>query len=548
MRHRSSDGRHRCATALIPFALLPVLVAAPAGTAPAAEKVAVVAVGNTFINLNPLTHIVSTMRVTNNLLFDGLTRFDDDSYQPKPDLAESWTVSRDGLEYVFKLRRGVVFHDGSPLTAHDVKWSWEVICHQDNPRIADLYVDHYVQIKGCREFHEGQASAVDGIQVVDDHTLRVRLNEPYAPFLVSTAVTGVLPRARYGTIPVKALMQHPLSRAPIGTGPFMYVDWKEGDRLVLKANPRYFLGRPKLDGLIIRFIPDPAARLIEFKNGTLHFAFFSPVLTDDFNVARTDPRFVAKAYVGVWNYFTAVDHTNPLFKDARVRQALTLAIDRRRILTEQWGGYGAIVNSPINPSLPAFDKKVAAAEYDLAKAKSLLTDAGWRPGKDGVVEKGGKRFAFSIVTFAGPARSMAIVYQDAWKRLGLDVAVDTVDFPTLWGVRFHPGKFEAISFLWPSGFYPDPAVGLYPFLCANSRSGYCSQEMDRLIIAGRSTSNSPERLKIYARLQELFARDAPFMWVVSPADLRLASPKLVLPERQNDFLVMKAIMEWDIKE
>jgi len=138
-------------------------MALAAGAARAVEKVAVVAVGTTFINLNPLTHIVSTMRVTNNLLFDGLTRFDDDTYQPKPDLAESWTVSKDGSEYVFKLRRGVVFHDGSPFTAHDVKWSWEVICHEDNPRIADVYVDHYVQIKGCRELHEGQAAGVDGI-------------------------------------------------------------------------------------------------------------------------------------------------------------------------------------------------------------------------------------------------------------------------------------------------------------------------------------------------------------------------------------------------
>jgi peptide/nickel transport system substrate-binding protein len=526
---------------------LTAMAAAP-GVARAAEKIAVVGVGTTFINLNPLTHIVSTMRVTNNLLFDGLTRFDDDTYQPKPDLAESWTVSKDGLEYVFKLRRGVVFHDGSPFTAHDVKWSWEVICHKDNPRIADVYVDHYVQIRGCREFHEGQAAGVDGIEVVDDYTLRVRLTEPYAAFLVSTAVTGILPRAKYGSIPVKALLQHSLSRAPIGTGPFTYVDWKEGDRLVLKANPRYFLGKPKLDGLIIRFIPDPAARLIEFKNGSLHFAFFSPVLTDDFNAAKSDPRVVARAYAGVWNYFTAVDHTNPLFKDPRVRQALTLAIDRRRILDEQWGGYGVIANSPINPSLPAFDKKVAAPAYDPVKAKGLLAEAGWRAGNDGILEKDGKRFAFSIVNFAGPSRSMAIVYQDFWKKLGMDVSVDTVDFPTLWGVRFHPGKFEAISFLWPSGFYPDPAVGLYPFLCANTRSGYCSAEGDRLIVAGRSALNPQERVRTYARLQELFARDLPFMWVVSPADLRLASPKLILPARQNDFLVMKAIMEWDLKE
>jgi peptide/nickel transport system substrate-binding protein len=541
----SLRNRTRAAVAGL-LALVAAMAGAPAGAA--AEKVAVVAVGATFINLNPLTHLVSTMRVTNNLLFDGLTRFDDDTYQPKPDLAESWTVSKDGLEYVFKLRRGVVFHDGSPFTAHDVKWSWEVICHKDNPRIADLYVDHYVQIRGCRQFHDGQAAGVDGIEVVDDHTLRVRLTEPYVPFLVSTAVTGILPRARYASIPVKALLQHPLSRAPIGTGPFMYADWKEGDRLVLKANPRYFGGKPKLDGLIIRFMPDPAARFIEFKNGNLHFAFFSPVLTDDFNAAKSDPRVVAKAYAGVWNYFAAVDHTNPLFKDARVRRALSLGIDRRRILNEQWGGYGFVPNSPINPSLPAFDKKLAPAPYDPARARALLAEAGWRAGSDGVLAKDGQRFAFAITNFAGPSRNMAIVYQDLWKKLGLDVSLDTVDFPTLWGVKFHPGKFQALSFLWPSGFYPDPAVGLYPFLCDNSRTGYCNPEMDRLIVAGRSALDPQERLRIYSRFQELFARDQPFMWVVSPADLRLASPKLILPARQNDFLVMKAILDWDLKE
>src|SRR5215471_7621958 len=460
---------HATLAALVGLAALLMLIGGSPDSACPAEKVAVVAVGNTFINLNPLTHLVSTIRVTNNLLFDGLTKFDDDTYQPKPDLAESWTVSKDGLEYIFKMRRGVVFHDGSPFTAHDVKWSWETICHKDNPRIADAYVDHYVQIRGCKEFHEGQAAGVDGIEVIDDYTLRVRLTEPYAPFLVSTAVTGILPRARYASIPVKALLQHPLSRAPIGTGPFSYVDWKEGDRLVLRANPRYFLGKPKLDGLVIRFISDPSARLIEFRNGTLHFAFFAPVLPEDFAAARADPALVAKAYTGVWNYFFAVDHTNPLFRDARVRQAINHALDRPRILKEHWGGYGTLANSPINPSLPAFDRKIPAAEFDAARARRLLAEAGWRPGSGGVLEKEGRRFEFAITSFAGPSRTMAIVYQDQLKKLGMDVKVETVDFPTLWGVRFHPGKFEALSFLWPSGFYPDPAVGLYPFLCANSR-------------------------------------------------------------------------------
>jgi peptide/nickel transport system substrate-binding protein len=520
---------------------------AGAGPAPAAEKVAVVGVGTTFINLNPLTHIVSTMRVTNNMLFDGLTRFDDATYQPKPDLAESWTVSGDGLEYVFKLRRGVVFHDGGPFTAHDVKFSWQVICHGDNLRMTDAYIDHYVQIRGCPDYRQGKAESVEGIEVVDDHTLRVRLTEPYAPFLVSTAVTGILPRAKYQAIAVKDLMRHPLSRAPIGTGPFMYADWKEGDRLVLRANPRYFRGKPKLDGVIIRFILDPAARLLEFRNGTLHFAFFAPVRTEDFEAARSDPRLAAKAYDGVWNYLFIVDHTNPLFQDVRVRQALAHAFDRAAILREVWGGHGALHQSLIDPHSFAFAKLPVPA-YDPAKARALLREAGWTPGPDGVLQKDGKRFEFSILNWPGAVKDMAVVYQDALKKIGMAARLETIDFPTIWGVRFRPGKFEALSFPWPSGFYPDPGVGLYAFLCANTRTGYCSKESETLIVKGRTTLDPKERAKIYTQLQQLWARDLPVIPIVSPADLRLASARLVLPDRQNDFLVMKSIVDWDLKE
>ena len=529
--------------------VLTAVVLALLGAAPAApaEKVAVVAVGTTFTNLNPLTHIVSTMRVNNNILFDGLTRFDDATYAPKPDLAESWTVSRDGLEYVFKLRKGVVFHDGSPFTAHDVKFSWQVICHGDNVRMTDAYVDHYVQIKGCRDYREGKASAVDGIEVVDDHTLRVRLIEPYAPFLVSTALTGILPRARYQSIPVKDLLNHPLSRGPIGTGPFMYVDWKEGDRLVLKANPRYFRGKPKLDGVIFRFILDPAARLLEFKNGTLHFAYFAPARPEDLVAVKGDPNLAAKAYAGVWNYLFIVDHTNPLFKDVRVRQALAHAFDRTAILRAMWGGEGALHQSLINPFSFAFDKLPVPA-YDPARAQALLREAGWTAGPDGILQKDGKRFEFAILNWPGAVKDMAVVYQDALKRIGMAARLDTVDFPTVWGVRFRPGKFEALSFPWPSGFYPDPGVGLYAFLCANSRTGYCSQESDALIVKGRSTLDPKERASAYGKLQQLWARDVAVIPIVSPADLRLISSKLIVPDRQNDFLVMKSIFDWDLKE
>ena len=510
-----------------------------------AEKVAIVAIGNNIVGINPL--VLGAALIT-HMLFDGLTRIDDESNEPKPSLAESWTVSPDHREYVFKLRRAVMFHDGSPVTADDVRFSLEVVCHKDNVRSLELYVRSHAQIRGCSEYREGRVDRVEGIEVLDSHTLRVRLTEPSAAFLVSAASTGVLPRARYGSIPVKAMPQHPLSRAPIGTGPFSFVEWREGDRLVLKANPHYFLGRPKLDGLVVRFIEDPATRLLEFKNGGLHFAFFAPVAPNDFAAAAGDPRLVPKAYRGIWHRFFAMDVTNPLFADARVRQALSHAFDRERILQDVWDGRGRIVNGPLDPALPEFNSRVPVPGYDPARATRLLEEAGWRPGRDGILRKDGRRFEFTLLGHSSASRRMAVIYQHYLKQIGLDAQIETVDFATFWGIRFRPGQFQAASFELPLAFSPDPSFNLGYFQCGSSRVGYCSREADALIARARSALDPGDRAKTYWRLQEVLARDLPLIWIVNPDDLQLASSRLVLPDREYEILVVRGVRRWDLRD
>jgi peptide/nickel transport system substrate-binding protein len=509
-----------------------------------AEKVAVVAIGNNILNLNPLTPTT----IITNTIFDGLTRVDDESHEPKPSLAESWTVNADQREYVFRLRRGVVFHDGSPFTADDARFSLEMVCHKDNLLAADLYFRSHAQIRGCPEYREGRVGRVEGIEVLDSHTLRVRLTEPRVAFLVSAATTGVLPLTRYGGIPAKALAQHPLSRAPIGTGPFSFVEWTEGDRLVLKANPRYFLGRPKLDGLVIRFIEDPATRFLEFKNGSLHFGFYGPVAAPDFAAAAHDPRLVPKTYRGNWHRYFAMDLTNPLFADVRVRQALSHAFDRERILQDVWDRRGRIVNGPLNPAMREFNPRIPVSEYDPTRATRLLGEAGWHAGPDGALRKDGRRFEFTLLSHGGASRRMAVVYQDYLRRIGMDARIETVDYPTFWGVRFRPGQFQAASFEMPVVLSPDPAFNLGFFQCGSSRGGYCSREGDALIAKARSTLDPDARARVYWRLQEVLARDLPFIWIVTPDELQLASSKLVLPDRPTEVLVMMGVRHWDLRD
>ena len=515
-----------------------------ARTGASADKVAVVSVGVNVASLNPLT----LHGRLSHALFDGLTTIDDPSNEPKPSLAESWTVSTDQREYVFKLRRGVVFHDGSPFTAADVRFSLEVVCHKDNVRMAEVYARSHAQILGCPQFREGQVDRVEGIDVVDSHTLRVRLSESSAAFLVSAATTAVLPRALYGSIPVKALAQHPLSRAPIGTGPFSFVEWREGDRLVLRGNPRYFLGRPKLDGLVFRFIQDPATRFLELKSGGLHFGLSGSVTAHDFAAASGDPRLVPKVYSGAWHRSFAMDHTNPLFADPRVRQALSHAFDRARILKDVWDGRGQIVNGPLSPGSPEFNARIPVPEYDPARAMRLLSEAGWHPGPDGILQKDGRRFEFSVLSHPGASRNMAIVYQDYLKRIGLDARIETVDFPTFLGVRIRPGQFQAASMEMVAGPDPDPSFQLARFQCGASLVGYCNREVDALIAKTRNTLDRGERTRIFLRLQEIFARDLPIVWIVTPHDLQLASAKLVLPDHPTETLLMMNLRHWDLRE
>ena len=186
-----------------------------------------------------------------------------------------------------------------------------------------------------------------------------------------------------------------------------------------------------------------------------------------------------------------MDVTNPLFADARVRQALSHAFDRERILQDVWDGRGRIVNGPLDPALPEFNSRVPVPGYDPARATRLLEEAGWRPGRDGILRKDGRRFEFTLLGHSSASRRMAVIYQHYLKQIGLDAQIETVDFATFWGIRFRPGQFQAASFELPLAFSPDPSfnLGIFP-VRKFSRVGYCSREADALDRQGTKRARS----------------------------------------------------------
>ena len=283
------------------------------------------------LTLNPAFTPVSTTIYYSQLLFDGLTR-PDDNLRPIPSLAESWQVSPDGLNYTFKLRKGVKFHDGKDLTAADVKFTWEVIGHPSNKAGAQIY-GFFSRIKGADAFRSGAAKEIGGVTTPDEYTVKVEMQSVYAAFLSISAFQPILPKHVYGAVPVEELEKHASARSPVGTGPFKLTEWRPNDQLAMAAHTDYWAGRPKIDRLIVKTVPDSAVIPSLLRTGAIDVAgMFNGLPYIEYDSFARDPSFKILDMPGYSNRYIEFNLANPLFQDVRVRRALTHAVDRQGLV------------------------------------------------------------------------------------------------------------------------------------------------------------------------------------------------------------------------
>lgn len=310
-------------------------------------------------------------------MYSSLLRFNE-SLELEGDLAESWTVSSDGRAYEFRLRRGATWHDGHPVTADDVVYTANLLQQPHRYFRNSLLVDG----------SPAQFSAVD------DFIVRVDLPRRLSTFPTHlTPVWGslflVVPRHR-----VEADGEAAFERAPVGSGPFMFAG-AEGDRLRLRPNPTYFGGRPASDLVEIRFFASNDARVAAFDDGDVDVLIFPGREYDEERAARAGARLYRTTTNTIVQF--AMNCRNPLFADARVRQAVAAAVDRPRLLREIEGPRGVAAYSPVGPGSWAYEPAVSRHDHDPERARALLDGAGWRDGSDGVRARDGQRFEFEIL-------------------------------------------------------------------------------------------------------------------------------------------------------
>ncbi|MDA8163190.1 MAG: peptide-binding protein [Desulfobacteraceae bacterium] len=455
--------------------------------------------------LIPMLASDATSHEIAGLIYDGLVKYDK-NLNLVGDLAKSWDVSPDGLTITFHLKKGVKWQDGVEFTAQDVLFGFKVIT---DPKTPTAYAGDFMEVKT--------------IEAPDPYTIEVTYKRPFAPALSSWGDIVVLPKH---LLEGKDITKSPLARNPVGLGPYKLKEWKTQEKIVLEANPDYFEGRACLDRYLMRIIPDPATMFLELKSGGLDWMDLSPIQYE----RQTNTKFFKKnfkkyKYLSFSYTYLGFNLRFPLFKDKRVRQAIAYAIDKDEIIRGALLGYGVPATGPYKPDAWFYDPDVRRYPYNPQKARALLAEAGWRyVNKDGVLEKDGRPFSFTIITNQGNdvRERTAQIIQYRLKKIGIDVKIRPIEWTALINDFIDKRRFEAVILGWTTGLDPD----IYDIF-HSSKTGpkelnfidYKNPELDKLLVEGRETFDKKKRKKIYDRVQEILAEDQPYVFLYVPMAL-----------------------------
>lgn len=435
------------------------------------------------------------------LVFNGLVKYDKD-IKITGDLAEKWEVSKDGLVITFYLRKNVKWHDGVPFTAEDVKFTYDKLV---DPLTKTPYSSSYTLIRNA--------------EVLDKYTFRVIYKKPFAPALESWGI-GILPKHLLFNVDIN---NTPFNRNPVGTGPYVFKRWKTAEKIVLSSNPDYFEGKPYISKYIYRIIPDQSVQFLELKSGGIDMMGLTADLynnqasTNWFNSKFNKFRYPAFSYT-----YLGYNLLNPLFKDKKVRIAISHAINKKEIIDGVLQGCGVESTGPFPPASWAYNKDVKGYEYSLAKAKKLLAEAGWKDtNNDGIIDKDGKPFEFLLMTNQGnKSRELcATIIQEQLKKIGIRVKIRIIAWSSFISEYIDKKKFDAVLLGWGLGRDPDCYDIWHSSKTSEKQYNFVSYKnpvLDKLLIEGRETFDIEKRKVIYCKIHKILAIDVPYTFLYVP--------------------------------
>jgi len=429
-------------------------------------------------------------------VFDTLVE-PDANLEMRPALAESWTVSPDQLVWTFHLRRSVTFHDGSPFTADDVVYSYRRIIDQELANADKL-------------------SAVTGITAADPSTVVITLKQPTPNLLTNLGGFKGLAIVQRRNVESGEIATH-----PVGTGPFAFQSQKSGDSIILKANPTYWAGAPKVSGVTFRFISEPSTALSALQAGEIDWTDSIP--TQRVAQLKDDDSITLATTASNDYWYLALNEARAPWNDVRVRQAIAYAIDRDAIV--QATSYGTAVANQLaipqgNPWYTPYD----AYRHDVDKAKSLLADAGAAP----------KSLDMLVTNEYPETVTAAQIIADNLAPLGITVNIRTVDFAT-WLDEQNNGHFDMLMMGWLGNIDPDDFYYAQHHTNGSSNAQkFSNPEVDRLLDAGRVEINRNARAGEYAKAATIIADQVSYIYLYNPSVIQAWTTRLSGYEARRD--------------
>ncbi|AGE75788.1 TPA: ABC transporter substrate-binding protein [Bacillus thuringiensis] len=428
--------------------------------------------------------------------------------KPIPELAEKWDVSSDQLTYTFHLRKNLKFSDGSPLTADDVAFTLTLL--HDKAYEGEVDISQYA-VKGGKEYKEGKATSIEGIQVVDPQTIKITTEKVNSQAIFVLGGT-VLSKAYYG----KDYKQNTsldylkdLYGKPLAAGPYKFEKYIPGQEVRFVANENYYAGKPKIQNFIYK-ITSGDTKLQLFQTGEVDHTGLG---TGDEVLEQAKALEFANIQIETAPSFSYIymNNNKPYLKDKKVRQALIYGLDRKKYVDTALKGYGTVANVPIHPTSWAYTEEgVNKYEYDKEKAKKLLDEAGWKVGSDGIREKDGQKLKLS---YFGPSSAkdsdlLIPIAKENYKEIGVEFNPEFMDFNTMLS-KVNKGDYDLASVSTPITSDPSETAGEYLSTANETSLGYKNAKVDELIQKGIETVDIEKRKPIYKELYKELSDDPP---------------------------------------
>jgi oligopeptide transport system substrate-binding protein len=431
-------------------------------------------------------------------VWDGLVKYNPETLEAEPSIAESWDISDDNLVYTFNLKKGVKFHSGRELKAEDFVYSWNRVALKEN---ASPLATHLTPIVGFEECQEGTASSLEGVKAVNDYTLEVTLKEPFADFINALGHSVFFPVEREDIDKWGDKYNENIN----GTGPFKFIEWKHDRYILLERNEDYWGDEANIDEVRFMIYNDDNAAFLDFKAGNLEY---TPIPFANLQSAKEDPKledYIISQPLPTVMYLGLNINIEPFKNNKELREAINYIIDKQDISESVFGGTLVPATGIITPGIIGFQENASGFTFDPEKAKEKLVEAGYPNGEGLPILKIG----------IDPNSPLTIAFEaiqaDA-KEIGIEIEIEPMDWLTALD-SFNKGDLHFFGLGW-SADYPTMDNFLFPLFYSESNDNftlYNNSEVDELILEVRKTLDEDKRIELGRQVEKIILKDAVFV-------------------------------------